>query len=104
MTEASMDRKALSAANLSDLLEREFQRFRATECVMLCRVPAPIFRDALGPGEANWYIDAPLSCARHCHRLIAAVIARVAEVYDLERPPVLAPPSRTRGRGEPASS
>jgi hypothetical protein len=72
--------------DLVDLLEREFLLFRATECVMLCRVPLPVFREARAPGEANWYIAPPLACARHCHRLIEAVVARLAGAYDLERP------------------
>ena len=68
------------------MLEREFQRFRATECVMLCRVPAPVFREAPAVGEVNWFIETPYACPRSCHRLIAAVIARIAGSYDVERP------------------
>jgi hypothetical protein len=82
-----MARETLSMPDLIDLLEREFQRFRATECVMLCRVPVPVFREARAPGEANWHIASPLACARHCHRLIEAVVARLAGAYDLEPPP-----------------
>jgi hypothetical protein len=95
-----MARQILSAENLLDLLEREFQRFRATECVMVCRVPAPVFHESPEAGQANWYVEPPPRCPRYCNRLIEAVVSRIAGRYDVERPQGLPPGSRASGRGE----
>ena len=83
----TMSRQRISAAKLHALLVREFLQARLVDCVSRCRMPEPVFREAHGGEGANWYIRPPLSCPRHCHRVIAEVVARLGAIYDMEGPP-----------------
>ena len=83
-----MSRQAISAAKLHALLVREFMQARVVDCVTRCRMPEPIFREPGAGDAANWYVDPPLTCPRHCHCVIADVVAKLAAAYDLEPPRV----------------
>ena len=79
-------RETLPADELRKLLEREFLKARAIECVMLCRPLPPVFREPEAEDEPNWSVEPPLSCPRSCHRVIEAAVARLASRYDVEPP------------------
>ena len=81
-----MSRQTISAAALHEFLDREFQRARSVDCVTRCRMPQPIFREPDSANAANWRIDPPLTCPRHCHRFITDVVAKLAAMYDIEPP------------------
>ena len=93
-----MPRQTISAAKLHALLEREFQQARAVECVTRCRMTQPIFRDTRAGEAANWYVETPLTCPRHCHRIIAEVVAKLDALYDME------PPSGLKNPGIPVEA
>jgi hypothetical protein len=81
-----MSRQRITGESLHALLVREFLRVRLVDCVSRCKMPDPIFREARGADEANWYIRPPPSCPRHCHRVIDDVVAKLGAVYDMEPP------------------
>jgi hypothetical protein len=85
-----MPRQTISSAILHAMLVREYLDARLVDCVSRCRMPEPIFREVHGEGEANWYIRPPLSCPRHCHRVIDDVVRKLGTVYDMEEPPRIA--------------
>lgn len=81
-----MAKQTITAEQLHALLVREFDKSRAIECVTRCRITEPIFREAAAAGAPNWHVKTPLTCPRHCHRIIEDVVARLGEAYDLEPP------------------
>ena len=85
-----MSRQRITSADLHARLVRAYLEARVVDCVSRCPMPDPIFREAHGDGEPNWYIRPPLSCPRHCHRVIEDVVAKLGAVYDMEVPPRIA--------------
>ncbi len=81
-----MPRQAVSAAKLYALLQHEYQQSRVVDCVTGCPMPRPVFREAGGADGANWHVAAGLKCPRHCERIVADIVAKLAAIYDIEPP------------------
>ena len=74
-------RKKIPAAELHDLLTREFRRTAADGCLS-CRVPMPSYFAGAKKG-ANWRLGGPAECSGLCHTILQDIAARVAARYDL---------------------
>ena len=74
-------RKRISAADLHDLLSREFRKTAADSC-LACRIPMPAYFRGAREGP-NWRIGAFEECSTLCHTIFEDVKARVAARYDL---------------------
>jgi hypothetical protein len=77
-------RRTISAAQLHELLAREFERTAAGLCGT-CRVPRPVFLESSARGP-NWRLPALGECAGLCHTILEDVAAKLARDYDVKRP------------------
>jgi hypothetical protein len=75
-----MARRKLTREELHDWIEREFHASGAHLCGR-CRVPLPVFRQ--GMKEPNWRLPAAEECPALCHIVLAEIVSRAAERYDL---------------------
>ena len=82
-TQPSPARSSLSPEALFDLLCSEFERGRAFECASQCRIPRPLYNASTTDEMPNWYVEIPRGCPRYCHRVMAAVVARLGLSYNL---------------------
>ena len=80
-----MDRTALTPGKLYARLSAEFRRVRPEHCGS-CRMPMVVLTHRLGPGECNWTVEAAGNLCDKCRLLIAAVVNRASEEYDLHDP------------------
>jgi len=77
-------RKAMSAADLHELLTREFTNSAAGLC-SACRVPKPIFREAASPAP-NWQVPSLAECDSLCHTILQDIAAKLGREYDMAKP------------------
>jgi hypothetical protein len=77
-------RTRISEEALFASLTRGFEAGRAFECASGCVMPHPTFREVRDGQFCNWFVVLPRGCPRFCHLVMAAVIARNSEQYDLE--------------------
>jgi hypothetical protein len=77
---ASPARKKVSREELHAWLEREFRATAAGLCGR-CRVPMPVFREAMA--RPNWRLPAHPECPGLCHTLLEEIAARAAVRYDV---------------------
>ena len=78
-------RKVLSSSQLYAILDREFRKRKATECLS-CKVPLPFYREPPDEVSANWHIGTPSECPHRCQAIIAEVLADLWTRYDLVPP------------------
>ena len=76
-------RRSVSAAQLHEILAREFAGTAAGLCAK-CRVPKPIFRES-GAGP-NWRVPPLGECDSLCHTILMDVARKLATEYDMTRP------------------
>ena len=82
-----MPRQAVPADRLHALLQREYQQARIVDCVTGCPMPRPLFREVDGNADvANWHVVPAVKCPRHCQRIIADIVSKLAATYDIEPP------------------
>lgn len=74
-------RKRIAAAELHDLLTREFRKTAGDTCLG-CRIPLPSYFAGARTGP-NWRIGAFDECSTLCHTILEDVAAKVAARYDL---------------------
>ena len=74
-------RKRIAAAELHELLTREFRKTAADSCLG-CRIPMPSYFAGARNGP-NWRIGQLDECAGLCHTILEDVTIRVAARYDL---------------------
>ena len=80
-----MQRKKIAAAELHDILSREFRKTAGDLCLK-CTIPMPAY---LEPGESagpNWRIGNAAECSSLCHTILEDLVAGLAERYDITRP------------------
>ena len=84
MFQPHVSRTTISAAQLYEILDREFRKLRPRACTA-CRVPLPYWRQAPDDVSANWNIAQPVQCPHGCHLVIAELLTRVWTRYDIEK-------------------
>ena len=77
------DKRRVSAAELHDILAREFADTAAGLCAR-CRVPKPIFVE--GGEGANWRVPPLDECDSLCHTILTDVAGKLARQYDMAKP------------------
>jgi len=77
-------RRKVSAAELHELLAREFANTAAGLCPG-CKVPRPVFRESAG-GRPNWRVPPLAECDSLCHTILTDIAEKLARDYDLARP------------------
>src|SRR5690242_19202361 len=80
-----MERTALTPGKLYARLSAEFRRVRPDDCGN-CRMPMVVLTHRLGPGECNWTVEAASAQCDRCLELIASVVKKVSEEFDLHDP------------------
>lgn len=80
-----MDRTALTPGKLYARLSAEFRRVRPEHCGN-CRMPMVVLTHRLGPTHCNWTVEPASNICDQCEDLIAAIVKRVAQEYDLNDP------------------
>ena len=76
-------REQLSAAELHDLLTREFRNTAGDHCLR-CNVPMPAY--FAGSRGANWRVGALDECSTLCHSILEDLVGKLSERYDLRAP------------------
>ena len=77
-------RKALSATQAKQLLEREFAHLRSPEC-KTCKAPTPFWGPGAFAGTGYWYLKMLAPCPHRCNRVINRVWAQITTEYQIER-------------------
>jgi hypothetical protein len=77
-----MSRKKVSAAELHDILTREFGKTAGYLCIK-CRIPMPAYLEPGARGGPNWRIGSLGECDNLCHTIVEDVVAAAAGKYDL---------------------
>jgi hypothetical protein len=80
----SNKRKAVSGAELHELLTREFTDTTAGLCSACC-VPRPIFREGASEGP-NWRVASLAECDSLCHTILQDIAARLGREYAMAKP------------------
>jgi len=80
-----MERTALTPGKLYALLSAEFRRLRPEHCGN-CRMPMVVLTHPLEPRACNWTVESMSHLCGKCETLIAAILKRAAEEYDLYDP------------------
>jgi hypothetical protein len=77
-----MSRKTVSAAELHDILTREFAKTAGDLCLK-CRIPMPAYFEPGAKGGPNWRIGGLGECDNLCHTFLQDVVERAAGKYDV---------------------
>jgi hypothetical protein len=80
-----MSRKSVTAAELHDILTREFRKTAGDLCLK-CRVPMPAYLEPGARGGPNWRIGSVGECEALCHTILQDLAAAAGERYDLRKP------------------
>jgi hypothetical protein len=80
-----MDRTALTPGKLYARLSSDFRRLRPEHCGN-CRMPMVVLTHRLGPDDCNWTVEAAGNLCEKCRVLVAAIVRRASEEYDLHDP------------------
>jgi hypothetical protein len=80
-----MDRTPLTPGKLYARLSAAFRGVRPAHCGN-CRMPMVVLTHRLGPSECNWSIEAASNLCGTCEVLIASIVKRAADEYDLLDP------------------
>src|SRR3982074_1067558 len=77
-----MQRKKVAAAELHDILTREFRKTAGDLCLK-CRIPQPVFRAPGAAGGANWRVGGIDECSALCHTILEELVASLSDKYDI---------------------
>ena len=77
---AEMKREQVSAAELHELLTREFRKTAGDHCLR-CSIPMPSY--FAGSRGANWRVGALDECSTLCHSIVEDLVQKLSERYDL---------------------
>ena len=80
-----MPRKKVSAAELHDILAREFRGSAGDSCLK-CGIPMPVYLRGGTKGASNWRIGAIDECSTLCHSILEEIAASAAAMYELKAP------------------
>jgi hypothetical protein len=80
-----MDRTTLTPGRLYARLANEYRRVRPQHCGN-CRMPMVLLTHRVHPDGPNWTLDDSTPLCDKCGPLIAAVVRRTAEEFDLKDP------------------
>lgn len=75
-------RKILTPGRLYALLSTEYRKARPAKCTS-CRSPFPYLVERPDEVSANWYVEGFGECRHGCHAVMAGVVTRLWEAYDL---------------------
>ncbi|MGZ5073646.1 MAG: hypothetical protein ACXWBL_10930, partial [Usitatibacter sp.] len=78
----AMSRRRIKAADLHELLAREF-RGTAGDLCLKCRIPMPTYIEPGEGGGPNWRIASGAECANLCHTILEDLAAKLAKSYDI---------------------
>jgi hypothetical protein len=78
-----MARITLTPGRLYTLLSAEYKKVRPPRC-MSCRTPYPYLVVRSEGMPANWFVAGMSDCRHGCHTVIAEIVARLWEGYDLQ--------------------
>ncbi|HET7730147.1 MAG TPA: hypothetical protein VFK48_08955 [Usitatibacter sp.] len=76
-----MRKKRVSAAELHDLMTREFRKSAGDLCLK-CRLPMPTYFAGSSEGP-NWRIGTLDECSTMCHTIVEDLVAKLAQAYEL---------------------
>lgn len=77
-------RRNISAAELHEILTREFANTAAGLCSR-CRVPKPVFRADVSAGP-NWRVPALDECDSLCHSILMDIAEKLGREYTMAKP------------------
>lgn len=77
-----MKRKAITAAELYVLMDREFRRIQPSGCDS-CFVQLPYRVDRRDEAAPNWEMLVPAACPEHCAVVLHELVTRYSAEYDL---------------------
>jgi hypothetical protein len=80
-----MDRKALTPGKLYARLSSEFRRLRPEHCGS-CRMPMVVLTHRMRLDDCNWTVERAANLCEKCRVLVAAIVRRASEDYDLHDP------------------
>jgi hypothetical protein len=75
-------RTTLTPGRLYALLSWEYKKARPARCTS-CRSPFPYLVERPDADSANWYVSGFSECRHGCHAVIAEIMARLWEDYDI---------------------
>jgi hypothetical protein len=76
------NRTEIYAADLYVLLQREFRRRQAPECIA-CYVQLPFRVDRQDARAANWEVVMPPPCSFACGAIIDEIVSEFQQLYEL---------------------
>ena len=94
-----MERNALTPGKLYARLSAEFRKLRPDHCAN-CRMPMVVLTSRGGPHACNWTVESTTHLCEKCNGLIADIVRRAAEEFDLYDPTsarFFPPPPRMAG-------
>jgi hypothetical protein len=65
------------------LLSLEYKKARPAQCTA-CHLPFPYLVERADSASPNWFVRGLSECPHGCHRLMAEIVARLWEEYDLQ--------------------
>ena len=80
-----MERAVLTPGKLYARLSAEFRRLRHEHCGN-CRMPMVVLTHRAGPDDCNWAVESMTPLCDQCQPLIAAIVKKAAEEYDIYDP------------------
>jgi hypothetical protein len=80
-----MERTSLTPGKLYARLSAEFRRMRPGDCGN-CRMPMVVLTHRLSPGDCNWTVETASNLCDKCEVLIATLVKKAGEEYDLLDP------------------